>query len=69
MKIQLYQTPDENSGKAIKESQTTLKAAKTATKETNEDFFIFLTFLIDYYFKIPFFLNCLMHALEGVEQD
>lgn len=40
MKIQLNQTPDESSGTPINESRTMLKEAKTATSETNWDFFI-----------------------------
>jgi hypothetical protein len=40
-KFQLYQTPEGNSGKLIKESETTFTDAKTATRAKNLDFLIF----------------------------
>jgi hypothetical protein len=40
-KIQLYQTPEKGNGGPIKESQTTLNAAKTATNETKAESFNF----------------------------
>jgi len=54
MKIQLYHTPEKGNGGPVNESQIILKAAKTATNETKDEFFHFSLFIVFRYILFSF---------------